>query len=85
MVERKKARNLRTSDDMRTLFLLGSIAGVVCGARHFLNYLSEQRKNGAIERRAESRRSKVRRRTRRTAQQVSPHRVSRASPRGVAH
>ena len=85
MVERKKARNLRTSDDMRTLLLLGSIAGVVLGARHFVNYLSEQRKNAIAERRSESRRSKVRRRPRRTAQQVSPRRVSRASPRSVTH
>jgi hypothetical protein len=79
MVERKKARNLRTSDDMRTLFFLGSIAGVVIGARHFLNYLSEQRKIGTPRRRSQA----TRHRRRRTAQQVSPRRVSRASPRSV--
>jgi predicted patatin/cPLA2 family phospholipase len=71
---------LRTSDEVRTLFLLGSITGVVIGARHVLNYLSEQRKNSV----AETPRKTPRRRTRRTAQQVSPRRVSRASPRGVA-
>ena len=77
MVERKKERNLRTSDDMRTLFFLGSLGGVVCGARHFLNYLSEQRKNlhapGASPRRA-----------RRTAQE-SPRQVSTPSLRSVTH
>ena len=81
MVEGKKERNLRTSDNMRTLFFLGSIAGVVCGARHFLNYLSEKRKNPLSKRRSATRKAGQRR----TAQQVSPRRVSKASPRGVAH
>jgi hypothetical protein len=86
MVERKKARNLRTSDDMRTLFTLGSIVGVVCGARHFLNYLSEQRKNRVTEKRLEvweTEGGAVPLHARRTAQQVSPMPVSGASPRGV--
>jgi hypothetical protein len=75
MVERKKARNLRTSDDMRTLFYLGAVAGLVCGARHFLNYLNEQRKNRLTETRLEvweSEGGAVPVHARRTAQQVSP-------------
>jgi hypothetical protein len=75
----KKARNLRTSDNMRTLFFLGSIAGIVYGTRHFFNYLSKQRKSRPARRRANT--THVRRR--RTAQQVSPRRVSKASPRSV--
>ena len=86
MVARKKARNLRTSDDMRILFTLGSIVGLVCGARHFLNYLSEQRKNRITEKRLEiweTEGGAVPVHARRTAQQVSPRSVSGTSPRGV--
>ena len=87
MVECKKARNLRTSDNMRTLFLLGSVAGLVCGARHFLNYLNEHRKNRLTEKRLqvwEGEGGAVPIHKRRTAQQVSPRTLSRTSPRGVA-
>ena len=77
MVERKKARNLRTSYNMRTLFYLGSIAGLVCGARHFLNYLGEHRKIRRLP-------GAPRKRGGRKDQQVSPRLVSKASPRGVA-
>ena len=83
MVECKKARNLRTSDDMRTLFFLGSVAGLVCGARHFHNYLNEHRKNRLTEKRLqvwEGEGGAVRR----TDQQDSPRSLSAASPRGVA-
>jgi hypothetical protein len=86
MVVCKKARNLRTSDNMRTLFYLGSIAGLVCGARHFFNYLSEQRKNRLTTRRLEvweGEGGAVPINQRRTAQQVSPRKVSRASSRSV--
>ena len=86
MVECKKARNLRTSDNMRTLFLLGSVAGLVCGARHFLNYLNEQRKDRLTEKKLEvweTEGGAVPVHARRTAQQVSPRPVSTASPRGV--
>ena len=79
MVECKKARNLRTSDNMRTLFLLGSVAGLVCGARHFLNYLNEQRKNHLAEKKLEvweTEGGAVPVHARRTAQQVSPRSVS---------
>ena len=75
MVERKKERNLRTSDDMRTLFLLGSVAGVVCGARHVLNYLNEQQKippQARARRHVGARRRRSAVHLRRTAQQVSP-------------
>src|SRR5262245_32166246 len=87
MVERKKERNLRTSDNMRTLFFLGSIAGLVCGARHFHNYLSEQRKNRLTKKRIEvweSEGGAIPLHRRRTAQQVSPRQVSEPSPRGVS-
>jgi hypothetical protein len=87
MVERKKERNLRTSDDMRTLFLLGSLAGIVGGARHFLNYLSEQRKNRPSRKRLAVREGEggaVPAGRRRTAQQVSPRKVSGASLRSVS-
>ncbi len=86
MVERKKARNLRTSGDMRVLFTLGSVVGLVCGARHFLNYLSEQRKNRVTEKKLEvweTEGGAVPVHARRTVQQVSPRPVSKASPRGV--
>jgi len=86
MVECKKARNLRTSDDMRILLTLGSIAGLVCGARHFLNYLNEQRKDRLTEKKLEvweTEGGAVPVHARRTAQQVSPRPVSTASPRGV--
>ena len=76
MVKRKKARNLRTSDDMRTLFFLTSLGGVVCGARHFLNYLSAHRKNRRPA-------TPARPRVGRTDQQVSPHPLSKPSPRSV--
>jgi len=79
MVERKKARNLRTSDDMRILFTLGSFVGLVCGARHFLNYLNEQRKNRVTEKKLavwEAEGGAVPVHARRTAQQVSPRSVS---------
>jgi hypothetical protein len=72
----KKERNLRTSDNMRTLFFLGSVAGLFCGARHFLNYLSEQRK---IRRTA----TLSRRRMSRRDQRSSPRLVSGTSPHGV--
>jgi len=71
----KKERNLRTSDDMRTLFLLASLATIVCGARHFHNYLTEQRKNRTTHRRLEvweGEGGAVPAGRRRTAQQVSP-------------
>ena len=87
MVERKKERNLRTSDDMRTLFFLGSLATLVCGARHFHNCLSEQRKNRQTAKRIEvweSEGGAVPVHRRRTAQQVSPRRVSKSSLRGVS-
>jgi hypothetical protein len=77
MVAGKKERNLRTSGAMRTLFLLGSIVGVVCGARHFLNYLSEKRKG---QRPATLPRTRASRRDRRDL----PRLVSEASPRGVS-
>ena len=83
----KKERNLRTSDDMRIPFLLGSLAALVCGARHFLNYLSEQRKNRTTQRRIEvweGEGGAVPAGRRRTAQQVSPRKVSGASLRGVS-
>ena len=83
----KKERNLRTSDNMRTLFLLGSIAGIVYGARHFLNYLSTKRKNRLTQRRLEiweGEGGAVPLHRRRTAQQVSPRQVSGASPHGVS-
>jgi len=86
MGERKKARNLRTSDDMRILFTIGSIAGLVCGARHFLNYLNEQRKTRLTEKKLEvweTEGGAVPVHARRTAQQVSPRAVSETSPRGV--
>ena len=79
MVKRKKARNLRTSDNMRILFTLGSIAGLVFGARHFLNYLNEQRKNHLAEKKLEvweTEGGAVPVHARRTAQQVSPRSVS---------
>jgi hypothetical protein len=71
---------------MRIFFTLGSIAGVVLGARHFLNYLNEQRKNRITGQRLEIWESEggalpVHRS--RTAQQISPRRVSGASPRDV--
>ena len=84
----KKERNLRTSDDMRTPFLLGSLVALVCGARHFLNYLSEQRKNRVTRRRVEvweGEGGAVPAGRRRTAQQVSPRKVSDASPPDVIH
>jgi hypothetical protein len=87
MVERKKERNLRTSDNMRTLFFLGSVAAIVCGARHFLNYLNEQRKNRLAQKRLEvweGEGGAVPAGRRRTAQQVSPRKVSGASLRGVS-
>jgi hypothetical protein len=87
MVKRKKARNLRTSYNMRTLFYLGSLAALACGARHFLNYLSQHRKNRLARGRIEvweGEGGAIPAGKRRTAQQVSPRRVSRASPRGVA-
>ena len=79
MVECKKARNLRTSDDMRILFFLGSVAGLVCGARHFHNYLNEQRKNRLAQKRLEiweNEGGAVPVHARRTAQQVSPRSLS---------
>jgi hypothetical protein len=86
MVECKKARNLRTSDDMRILFTLGSVVALVCGARHFHNYLNEQRKNRLTAKRLEiweTEGGAVPVHARRTAQQVSPRPVSGASPRSV--
>lgn len=82
----KKERNLRTSDNMRTLLLLGSLTTIVCGARHFHNYLSEQRKNRITQRRLEiweGEGGAVPAGRRRTAQQVSPRKVSGSSLRGV--
>ena len=72
---------------MRIFFTLGSIAGVVLGARHFLNYLNEQRKNRVTERRLEvweTEGGAVAVHRSRTAQHISPRRVSGASPRGVS-
>jgi hypothetical protein len=71
---------------MRIFFTLGSIAGVVCGARHFLNYLNEQQKNRVTERRlevweGEGGAAPVERS--RTAQAISARRVSGASPHDV--
>ena len=71
---------------MRTLFFLGSVAGLVFGARHFLNYLSEQRKNRLTAKRIEvweAEGGAVPLHKRRTAQQVSPRPLSEPSPRGV--
>jgi hypothetical protein len=71
---------------MRIFFTLGSIAAVVLGARHFLNYLSEQRKNRITAQRLEiweSEGGAVPVHHSRTAQQISPRRVSGPSPHDV--
>jgi hypothetical protein len=71
---------------MRIFFTLGSIAGVVIGARHFLNYLNEQRKSRISAQRLEvweAEGGAVPVHHSRTAQQVSPRRVSGASSHDV--
>lgn len=72
---------------MRGIFFLGSLAALVFGARHFGNYLSQQRKSRVARAPLEvweGEGGAVPVDARRTAQQVSPRPASQASPPGVA-
>jgi hypothetical protein len=71
---------------MRSLLTLAALAGLACGARHFLNFLSRKNKNRLAQKRLEiweGEGGAVPVAKTRTAAQVSPRKLSSASPGGV--
>jgi hypothetical protein len=71
---------------MRSLFTLAAFGGLICGARHFLNFLSEKEKNRLARSKLEvweGEGGAVPVAKTRTAAQVRPKKSSKASPRSV--
>lgn len=71
---------------MRPLFTLAVFAGLICGARHFLNFLSEKNKNRLAKKKLEvweGEGGAVPVAPTRTAAQVAPRKRRAVSPRGV--
>jgi len=71
---------------MRSLLTLAALAGVACGARHFLNFLSQKSKSRLAQKRLEiweGEGGAVPVAKTRTAAQISPRKLSNASPGGV--
>jgi hypothetical protein len=71
---------------MRSVLTFAALAGVICGARHFLNFLSRKSKRRLARKKLEvweGEGGAVPVARTRTAAQISPRKVSKASPRGV--
>jgi hypothetical protein len=71
---------------MRLILASAALAGLVCGARHFFMFLKQREKNRIQQKRLaiwEAEGGAVPVAATRTAAQVRPRKVSRASPRGV--
>ena len=71
---------------MKTIFTFAALAGLGLGFRHFLIFLKEQEKNRVQEKRLEiweGEGGAVPVAATRTAAQVTPKKLSAASPRGV--
>jgi len=71
---------------MKSLLTFAALAGVTCGARHFLIFLSQKKKNRLQKKKLEvweGEGGAVPVARTRTAAQVRPKKASTASPRGV--
>jgi hypothetical protein len=71
---------------MRSLLTIAALAGLACGARHFVNFLSEKNKTRVAQKRLEiweGEGGAVPVAKTKTAAQISPQKLSNASPGGV--
>jgi hypothetical protein len=71
---------------MRSIFTIAAFAGLVCGARHFLNFLNQKSKTRLARKKLEvweGEGGAVPVAKTRTAAQISPRKASKPSPRGV--
>ena len=72
---------------MRSILTVGALAGLICGARHFLNFMNQKKKNRLTQKKLEiweGEGGAVPVARTRTAAQVRPKKSSNASSRGVA-
>ena len=71
---------------MKSILTFGALAGVICGARHFLNFMNEKKKTRLTQKKLEvweGEGGAVPVAMTRTAAQISPRKLSNASPGGV--
>jgi hypothetical protein len=71
---------------MRSILTIAALAGVICGARHFLNFMNEKNKTRLAQKKLEvweGEGGAVPVAKTRTAAQISPRKPSNASPADV--